>query len=136
MKLPCAIALALLLLAAQLAPAPPAGAVAEWCEDDPLITIVTPHGNQVLLHVTNYGQDPQALLEVKQARIMLGEVGSSHDEQLTGVKLRVLIQHHLGQRFNTRSVVSTGPSGSGVVLARVDGRSGETMELEFKLDVP
>jgi hypothetical protein len=133
MKLLTSLLLAVALVIGRV---PVAGAVAEWCEDDPLVTIVTRAGNRVDVHVTNYGQGAQFLPAVKRATVFVEEVDSSHSGKVTEVKIHVVVPHHLGQRFATRAVVSTGPSGTGTLLAVAEGRSGDTMQLEFKLDVP
>ena len=53
--------------AAALAPlavwAPPALAGEEWCEDDTAMLLTTPHGNMLLVYVTQAGQGPPTLAQ-------------------------------------------------------------------------
>jgi hypothetical protein len=48
----------------------------EWCEVDPLVTVVTPRGTRLAVHVTNYGLGAQYLPQVEAASIKYS-VGSA-----------------------------------------------------------
>lgn len=114
--------------------APGVGAVAEWCEDDPPVTIVTPAGNEVLLHVTNYGEGLQNLPYVKQAQIVGQTARGNGRDELTKVEVMVYIPNDsAGRRFKTKSVISTGEFATGTVLDEVKGTSGQVRKLQFTL---
>ncbi len=130
------IAALLTALSMLVAMVPGVGAVAEWCEDDPPVTIVTPAGNHVLLHVTNYGKGLENLPYVQQGRIAGQTVRvKSHGEQ-TRVEVMVYIPSAPGRKpFKTRSVISTGEFAKGTVYDERNGVSGELTTLKFTLDV-
>ncbi|MDQ3701040.1 MAG: hypothetical protein M3442_08995 [Chloroflexota bacterium] len=130
------IAALLTALSMLVAMVPGVGAVAEWCEDDPPVTIVTPAGNRVLLHVTNYGQGMENLPYIQQARIAGQTVRAKAHGEKTKVEVLVYIPSApSGKRFKTRSVISTGEYAAGTVYDESKGLSGELTKLEFTLDV-
>jgi hypothetical protein len=121
-----------LLLSAQLA-APGASAGAQWCDTDPVVVIITPSGVLVPLFVNNGAQgvehQPAVLLASMPYTVTPVDGG-------TEVHLNVTVPNDLFARgFPTRSVVSTGPLGTGTVYATAYGVSGKPMQLTFTLDV-
>jgi hypothetical protein len=115
---------------------PGVGAVAEWCEDDLPVTIVTPAGSHVLLHVTNYGQGLENLPYVQQARIVGQTVRVTGQGEQTKVEVLVYIPSSpSGKQFKTRSVISTGEFAAGTVYDESNGVSGKLTKLKFTLDV-
>ena len=62
-----------------------------------------------------------------------GSVGAT---TVTAVRLDVLIPSGAAGGFDTRSVVSTAPNATGVVLASASGHSGTHVALTFTLPVP
>ncbi|MDO8671514.1 MAG: hypothetical protein Q7O66_08810 [Dehalococcoidia bacterium] len=134
---------AVVLLMAAFTPSAFAGW--SWCEDDPLVKIVTPAGNRVNVHVTNYAwansewsaeQKVNVRAALKSAKIAY-TVESVDGASGTEVVMTVEIPRAKGDfGFSTRSVVSTLPHGLGVVYDTADGQSGETIELRFSLNVP
>lgn len=118
-----------------MAIAPTASAAIFWCEDDPLVKFVTPAGNVVEVHVTNYGEGSENLSAVQAAAISY-KVKSTDGGRGTKVEITVLIPENNGESFKTRSVVSTGEFATGVIYDEANGKSGKPMKLKFKLDVP
>ena len=113
-----------------------ASAAEQWCETDPLVVIATPGGKLVPLYVTT---GAEGLLHLTQAQLARIEYSASPSEsgRATRVSMTVSVPMGVdGARFATRSVVSTGPLKSGVILASVSGTSGHAMRMEFKLDAP
>jgi hypothetical protein len=114
---------------------PSAAAMEAWCDGDPVVVVVTPGGALVPLFVTSSGLGVQHLPAVLLAAITytteLADGGTA-----TLVKLRVVVPGDLfDPRFATRSVVSTGPLGTGAVYGSTSGVSGDPMSITFKLNV-
>ena len=113
-----------------------ASAAEQWCETDPLVLIATPGGNLVPLFVTTGAEGLLHLAQAQLARIEY-TVSPSESGRATRVSMTVTVPVGLdAARFSTRSVVSTGPLKTGVILASVSGTSGHAMRMEFKLDAP
>ncbi|MBI2862956.1 MAG: hypothetical protein HYX94_00135 [Chloroflexi bacterium] len=129
------LSLGVIVLLLMSAFAPTAFAGWFWCEDDPLVRVITPAGNAVNVHVTNYGEGVENLAAVRKAEITY-EVKPIAGGRGTAVSISVLIPNNSGERFRTRTVASTGPLASGVVLDEATGGSGKAMTLSFKLDIP
>lgn len=116
--------------------APSASAAAEWCEFDPVVLVITPGGALVPVFVTNGAQGVEHLAGAQLAE-MRYSTQSAKSGAATLVQLRVLIRGDLfDTRFPTRSTVSSGPLATGTIFARTTGVSGDTMQLDFILDVP
>ena len=120
-----------------------ADAIAEWCEVDPALVVRTPAGRVVVLHVTTSGLGREHLGAVRQATISstTSPVGGGPDPAGPdgAFRVEVVVEVPLGaggQRFATKSVVSTRPFAGGTVLAAVSGQSGSPMRLAFRLDEP
>ncbi len=127
-------ALVAVLLLAMLVPT--AGAMGQWCEEDPLVVIQTPGGSQVPLYVTNGALGEEHLPAVLLAAIDY-TTQSTDGGQATVVKLWVTIPDDVFDgHFETRSTVSDGPAKTGTIYAQAQGFSGQTMWMEFKLQVP
>lgn len=134
MKRRTASATAALLLLSGLVPDVYAGE--EWCEEDPVVAIVTPKGAVVSVFVTNGVKGPEHQLAAILAKIKYS-VKSIDGGRATRVTMLVTVPADAFEdRFETRSVVSTGPLKSGVILGSALGFSGQSMEMMFKLDVP
>jgi hypothetical protein len=124
-------------------PAAAQDAIAEWCEVDPALVVRTPAGSVVLLHVTNSGLGLEHLGAVRQATISstTSPVGGGPDPAGPdgAFRVEVVVEVPLGaggERFPTKSLVSTRPYAGGTVLAAVSGESGSPMRLAFRLDEP
>jgi hypothetical protein len=137
-----AVALAAVALALVLVWVPGSAAaqdaIAEWCEVDPALVVRTPAGRVVLLHVTTSGLGLEHLGAVRQATISstTSPVGGGPDGAF---RVEVVVEVPLGaggERFATKSVVSTRPYAGGTVLAAASGESGSPMRLAFRLDEP
>ena len=120
-----------------------ADAIAEWCEVDPPLVVRTPGGRVVVLHVTNYGLGREHLRAVRRATISstTSPAGSAPAgaPRAGAFLVRVVVEVPLGaggERFPTKSVVSTRPFAKGTVLAEASGHSGGPMRMEFRLDEP
>jgi hypothetical protein len=112
----------------------------EWCEVDPLVTVVTPRGNRLDVHVTNFGLGAQYLPLVEQASITYS-VATPKGRTGTQVKVDVLIPKGTDSsgkdvKFPTRSVVSSGEHGQGVIYARGEGQAGSAIKMEFYIPLP
>lgn len=115
---------------------PVARAGEEWCDTDPLVVIETPGGALVPVYVTNGALGLEHLAAAQTATITTS-VKSVENGRATQVKVEVLVPDDLfGSHFATRSVVSSGPLGTGTVFATTSGYSGEVMKMTFTLDVP
>jgi hypothetical protein len=113
---------------------PGARASEQWCEDDPPVVIVTPGGAAVPLYVTNAGLGLQHLVAVQTAKI---EYTVTPATDATIVHMRVTIpRDRFDDHFRTRTTTSTGPHRAGVILADAQGFSGQTMRMQFRLNVP
>ena len=134
------ILVAALMLALVAVSAAPVSAGEEWCDADPVLVVVTPHGAIVPLFVDTGAQGgllnlPIALLAVLQTQYTAhpGPGGRG-----TVVDLAVTVPHiGLLSRgsFATRTVVSSGPFGTGTVYGRATGTSGRVMHVTFTLPV-
>jgi hypothetical protein len=114
---------------------PSAVAMEAWCDGDPVVVIVTPGGAIVPLFVTSSGLGLQHLPAVLLAGITY-TTEPADGGTATLVKLRVVVPGDLfDPRFATRSVVSTGPLGTGTVHGSTSGVSGAPMSVTFKLNV-
>ncbi len=136
-----AVAAALCLVLA-LFPAPAALAAAKWCEDEPSVTIVTPAGHVVTVHVTNFAEAADGVdrLAALQKAVITWQVWPVEHGRATEVELTVLIPDDAsGKHFQTRSEVTMEVDASGrpvpPVLAQAHGVSGHAMHLHFKLDM-
>jgi hypothetical protein len=115
---------------------------ADWCESDPPLRIVTPQGQRVLLHVTNYGQltgrpaDDRVIARLVSAAGIRHTVAADGDGTLVTVTVDVQSPPS-GVPFATRSIVSTLPHGRGERLgAEMTGVSGQPLTTTFRLSVP
>jgi hypothetical protein len=121
-----------LLLSAHLA-APGASAGAQWCDTDPVVVIATPAGALVPVYVNNgvLGLEHESTVLLASMPYTVVPVAGG-----TEVHLSVTIPNDLlAKGFPTRSVVSTGPLGTGTIYATASGVSGKPMLLTFTLDV-
>ena len=126
---------AVLLVGAAGAPST-AFAADEWCEGDPAVVVVTPRGNAVTVFVTNGAEGLERLPYLALASISYTAV-PTRDGSGTTVRMEVLVPSAIsGSEFRTRSVASTGPLKTGVVLDSAEGRSGSPMRFKFLLPVP
>src|SRR5581483_198800 len=108
-------------------------------EDEPSVTIVTPAGNVVTVHVTNFAEGVDHLAALQQA-VITWQVWPVEHGRATEVELTVLIPDDAsGHHFQTRSQVTREVDANGrpvpPVLAQVHGISGHAMHLHFKLDL-
>lgn len=124
-------------MAAGLAVATPvsAGAGMEWCDWDPLVPVVTPAGNLVLVYDSVWTSGP---LDVGLP-VASYTVSRTYDRQgrpLTAVDMVINVPTGLLFKFATTDLVTTGPLESGTVLAQKNGTSGSPVHLSFTLNKP
>ena len=113
-----------------------AGAGEQWCETDPLVVVTTPGSARVPLYVTSGAAGVEHLAAVQLADIRYSTLTTDGGSS-TLVHMTVTVPTGLdGSRYDTSSVVSTGPLKTGTVLASTIGSSGLPMRLDFKLGTP
>ena len=134
----CRTALVAVLLLGGLAVAP-AGASAQWCEEDPLVAIQTPGGNLVVVYVLIgvLGAEHLPAAQAAAITVTVAAVDATAGGRATKVELAVLVPDDaFASAFPTRSTASSEPLGTGVVYDQTEGSSGQPMTLKFTLDVP
>jgi hypothetical protein len=112
-----------------------AGAFMTYCDWDPLVLIVTPGGHIVPVYDSVWTSSPLALalpLESYTATRVYDNYGRPH----TAVDMTIYVPTGLLFRFATIDEVTTGLLGSGTVLARAYGTSGQPVHLKFTLSQP
>jgi hypothetical protein len=124
-------------MAAGLAFATPVSAAAgmEWCDWDPIVPIFTPAGNLVLLYDSVWTTTP-LFLAVPVSSYTVSRVYGLNGQALTAVDVVINVPTGLLFRYSTLNMVTTGPLGSGKVLASATGTSGTPVHLKFTLDKP
>jgi hypothetical protein len=131
-RLVVAGALALGLLAASPTSA---GAFTTWCDWDPIVVIVTPAGHVVPLFESVWTESPIDLA-VPLASYTVTRAYDSHGRPVSVVRMTITVPTGLVFRYSTTDLVTTGPLGSGQVLAQASGASGTAVHLKFILPVP
>ncbi|HEY8742749.1 MAG TPA: hypothetical protein VIU62_06605 [Chloroflexota bacterium] len=140
--------------------AAPVFAGAEWCDDDPPITLTTPEGKKVHAFVTLSGrsaaftsreeQQKYLLKDLQAAQITSTSRNAGDDGQATGdhqnqqqdcqaVNFTVIVTIPNDAKygvFETRAIVSSEPNGTGTLYAKTHGKSSKPMELRFTIACP
>jgi hypothetical protein len=119
------------LLAAGLAGAMAIGTgssvvIADFCADDPVITVAP---NKVV-YLTDYA-DSQYLDSLKAVRYRVLYTYGDQSGRLHVTLLIYIPSGPTGDQFDIDYVISTGPDGSGTVLAKGHGQSGQVLILRF-----
>lgn len=104
-------------------------AFADWCAFDPEIKI----GNQTV-YVTQYAPDSMYMDELAAAKFKVRVLNLPDSKLVTIAVTTPRVDDQTGQPFEVIDVVSTGPNGTGTVLARSHGHSNYPTVLVFKLD--
>src|SRR3981081_41701 len=112
-----------------------AGAIMEWCDWDPIVPIVTPGGNIVLVFDSVWTSSPLHLA-IPLATYTVSRVDGDDDQPQTAVDMVIHVPSGLLFRFKTRNMVTTGPLGSGPVVASAYASSGAPVHLKFTLAQP
>jgi hypothetical protein len=122
-------------MAAGLAIATPvsAGAGMEWCDWDPVVPVITPAGNVVLVFDSVWTSSP-LYLGLPVASYTVSRTYDQHGKPLTAVDMVITVPSGLLFKFATTDMVTTGPLGSGQVLAQQNGTSGSAVHLHFTLN--
>ena len=108
-------------------------AAAEWCSDDPAIHFRDGTGHVHTVYLTTYGDGVEHTHAVRSVAYVYGVRYRDHGRS-TQLNLRVFVPDDSKHHFHVRYVVSTGPGGTGKVLGRHDGDSGQSSG--FSVDVP
>ncbi len=108
----------------------PASVALVWCEEDPLVTIVTPSGGTAQVYVTTLalGDHLDALRREQISYRVLEE-----DSDGANVLLTISLPQAEGAPYRTIGIVSTGPDGTGKVLDDRQGSSNAPLRLKFHL---
>ena len=112
-----------------------AGAWATYCDWDPLVPIVTPGGNVVLVYDSVWTSQPLQLglpLESYTVTRVNDRDGHPH----TAVDMAISVPAGLLFQFSTYDMVTSGLLGSGSVYAAKYGNSGTPVHLKFTLAQP
>ncbi len=120
-------------VAAALIQAGTTAAAAEWCSDDPAIYLVDAAGNRHTVYLTTYGEGLEHKPQVS-AQSYAYSLESADGGHKTKVKLQMFVPDGSAHHFHVHSVVSTGPNGTGRVLAHHDGDSGHANAMDFELE--
>jgi hypothetical protein len=103
-------------------------AFADWCADDPAIQI----GNQTV-YVTQYAPDAMYADELAAATYQVRVLNLGPAQLVTIAVNNPKVDDQTGKPYEVIDVVSTGPNGTGKVLARSHGSSSWPTVLIFKL---
>jgi hypothetical protein len=110
-----------------------AGAWATYCEWDPLVPVITPSGNIVLLYdsvwTSNLIQLGLPIATSTTSRVYVA------GKPATAVDTAIWVPAGLLLQFPVKDMVTTGLLGSGQVLATKYGWSGQTLHLKYTLQV-
>jgi hypothetical protein len=112
----------------------PAGAMMEWCDWDPIVPIVTPGGHLVPVYDSVWTSSPLNV-GLPISSYTVSRVYDGTGQPLTAVDLVINVPTLLW-KFATTDMVTTGPLGSGTVLASSRGTSGTPVHLHFLLNQP
>lgn len=105
------------------------GAFADWCADDPAIQI----GDRTV-YVTQYATDAKYADEVGAASYQVRVLNLGVSQLVTITVTNPPLDDETGRGYEVWDVVSTGPNGTGDVLARAHARSDNPVVLVFKLN--
>lgn len=103
-------------------------AFADWCADDPAIQI----GDRTV-YVTQYAPDAMYADEIAAANYQVRVLNLGAAQLVTIQVNNPKVDDQTGQPYEVIDVVSTGPNGTGQVLARSHGTSTYPTVLIFKL---
>ena len=104
-------------------------AFADWCADDPAIQI----GDKTV-YVTQYAPDSKYMDELHSAKFQVRVLNLGPSQLVTIAVTTPRVDDETAQPFEVFDVVSTGPNGTGTVLARAHGNSQFPTVLVFKLN--
>lgn len=110
-----------------------AGAMMEFCDWDPVVAVVTPAGNVVLVYDSVWTSSPLNI-GLPVSSYTVSRVYDEDGNPTTAVDMVINVPAGLLSRFATNDLVTTGPLGSGVVLASQNGMSGTPVHLYFTLN--
>lgn len=103
-------------------------AFADWCADDPAIQI----GDKTV-YVTQYAPDSKYMDELQAAKFQVRVLNLGVSQLVTIAVTTPTVDDQTGLPYEVIDVVSTGPNGTGTVLARAHGNSRHPTVLVFKL---
>ncbi|MFI5283376.1 MAG: hypothetical protein ACHQ0J_09635 [Candidatus Dormibacterales bacterium] len=105
---------------------------AEWCIHDPQLSIPTSQGASVTVYVTEGVMGAQHQAQLASAKISYTTYAVSKRSLIVAV--HDYIPSDSSGSFRTELIVSSKPSGSGVVYGSAYGTSGTTMTVWFWLN--
>jgi hypothetical protein len=108
---------------------------AEWCTDDPALSLAAPHASKITLYVTEGVMGSAHLDALRKAHI---------DHKIRPGKaphsLHVTVHGNIPSdrfgSFSTLLIVSSRPFGAGTVYGSTRGVGGKPMQLSFDLSYP
>jgi hypothetical protein len=106
----------------------PASAYYSWCSEDPLLSLTAPSGSTERVYVTDYASPEY---EAQLAQVQVSYTISKRQSTYDGTVL-VYVPRPEHQAFVVRTVVSTGPDGTGSVLGAGWGRAGKPYRVAFQ----
>jgi len=104
-------------------------AFADWCADDPAIQI----GDRTV-YVTQYAPEAEYAADIAAATYQVRVLNFGAAQLVTIAVNNPKVDAQTGKPYEIYDVVSTGPNGTGTVLARSYGNSQYPVVLVFKLN--
>jgi hypothetical protein len=111
-----------------------AGAWATYCDWDPLVPVITPSGNIVLVYDSVWTSNLLDLGVPLESYTTSRVYVDGRPE--TAVDMAIFVPSGLLFQFQTQDQVRTGILGTGQLLAVKNGWSGQTLHLKFTLATP
>lgn len=129
--------LAVGLVLATLATTPSRASAGDtWCDVDPVAVVTTPKGNRVPIYVLSGAMGAQHAPSLLTQTIAYAAFPTV-DGAATVVVLEVTVPNdQFGSAYPTRTKVSSGPLGTGVLHGNAQGSAGSGMRMTFILPVP
>jgi len=109
--------------------------IRDSCDWDPLVAVVTPAGNVVLVYDSVWTSTPLNV-GLPVTTYSVSRIYDEDGNPMTAVNMVINVPTGLLFRFATKDMVTTGPLGSGTVLASQSGTSGTPVQLNFTLKQP
>jgi hypothetical protein len=124
-----------LAITATMASGTSAGAWTAFCDWDPVVPVVTPGGNLVLVFDSVWTSSPLEL-GLPLASYTVKRAYDPKGRPVTAVDMSIYVPAGLLWSFPTQDMVTSGLLGSGHVWARASGTSGKAVHLKFTIPKP
>ena len=106
----------------------PVNAFYSWCSEDPLLSLIAPSGSVEHVYVTDYASPGhEAQLAQAQVSYTVSKRQSTYDGTVV-----VYVPRTANHEFVVRTIVSTGPGGTGRVLGAGQGPAGKPYRVAFQ----